>query len=212
MPLDDADFPAQASGSTESSSLVAIVKGQRDRFRSRMMELETERDVLLRELDDQRAKAEKLLGDNVMLYEKIKYLESYAQVPSAALSSNQCPEVSVDVEAALTGPHVPGLAGRPTGVTARTPGAGARLRAGEDVETSYRKLYEERVNPFADFNRREKLKSYGNLSTAEKITLNSTRLVMASKFARTFVFFYSVALHGLVFATLYHFTHVAHAK
>lgn len=54
------------------------------------------------------------------------------------------------------------------------------------------------------------MRRYGNLSAAEKITLNSTRLFMASKFARTFVFFYSVALHCLVFATLYHFTHVAH--
>ena len=157
----------------------------------------------------------------------LRYLESYAQVPPSALRSNQNPEVALDVaDPSLS--HIPGL-GRsaPTG----------RPR-GEDVETPYKTLYEDRVNPFSDFNRygrtgvcvrvctcvpvfmgvcyracvgrREKLKRYGNLSAAEKITLNSTRLFMANKFARTFVFFYSVGLHLLVFATLYHFTNVKH--
>ena len=58
--------------------------------------------------------------------------------------------------------------------------------------------------------RREKLKRYTNLSAAEKITLNSTQFFVSNKIARTFVFFYAVGLHCLVFATLYHFTHVSH--
>ncbi len=58
--------------------------------------------------------------------------------------------------------------------------------------------------------RREKQKRYTNLSAAEKITLNSTKFFLSNKLARTFVFFYAVGLHCLVFATLYHFTNVSH--
>lgn len=180
-----------------------------------------------------------------------RYLEAYSQQP-AVVSQNQFPEVAIDMTGALAGPdtkHVPGLSGADGTPQLRTPSS----RSGrQDVEAQYKGLYEERMNPFADFNRcvnpqlcavlcvcvyvcacveeaamsgccrypafvvvgnhcrREKLKRYGNLSAAEKITLSSTRLFMASKFARTFVFFYSVGLHCLVFATLFHFTNVKH--
>jgi hypothetical protein len=83
-----------------------------------------------------------------------RYLESYAQVPQSALASNQYPEVRLDVDSSLSGPgmaHVPGLP------DFRTPGS-QRLsqrgqRSAEDVETTYQSLYEDKVNPFADFNR-----------------------------------------------------------
>lgn len=39
-----------------------------------MLELESQRDVLLRENDDLKAKAERLVGDNVTLFEKIKWV------------------------------------------------------------------------------------------------------------------------------------------
>lgn len=58
--------------------------------------------------------------------------------------------------------------------------------------------------------RRERAKRYKNLSAPEKITLSSSRLFLSNKYARTFVFFYSLALHLLVFSTLYHFAHTAH--
>ncbi len=53
--------------------MVNILKGQRDRYRNRMMELEAQRDAALREVEDQRLKSERLLADNVSLFEKIRY-------------------------------------------------------------------------------------------------------------------------------------------
>ena len=52
--------------------LLSVVKGQRDRFRARMMELEAGRDQAVKDLEDHKAKADRLLADNVLLYEKIK--------------------------------------------------------------------------------------------------------------------------------------------
>ena len=56
----------------DATSLVAILKAQRDRFRSQMLDLEAQRDQLTKELEDSKAKSDRLLGDNVMLIEKIK--------------------------------------------------------------------------------------------------------------------------------------------
>jgi hypothetical protein len=195
-------------------------------------------------------------------------------------------DVQSSTGGSAVGSHDPFLAdwerrtGRAAGATAggqtgATPG-GRPARAADDVESQYKRIYEDRVNPFADFNRcvrvlrwpwaslglalgwpwvglgmpwlggcvgcsvearsqflahdwrvtphppsplpspsapaarREKQKRYANLSAAEKITLNSTRFFISNKIARTFVFFYAVGLHALVFATLYHFTSTTH--
>jgi len=66
-----------------------------------------------------------------------------------------------------------------------------------------------RSDPFVDFSRREGA-AFTNLSAAEKITLTSSRLVLANKFARTAVLIYVLVLHLLVVATLWHFGHVGH--
>ncbi len=58
--------------------------------------------------------------------------------------------------------------------------------------------------------RQEQSRRYTNLTAAEKITLSSTRFCLSNRVARTFVFFYAIALHVLVFLTLYHFSAVSH--
>lgn len=79
------------------------------------------------------------------------------------------------------------------------------LEAGfsSDVETKYRKIYEEDINPFTAFSKKEKERRYKELGLRDKITLTSGRFLMGNKYARTFIFFYSIALHLLVFTSLY---------
>jgi hypothetical protein len=62
------------------------------------------------------------------------------------------------------------------------------------------------MNPFTQFSRAERTRKYQDLSVAEKITLNTTRFFLSSKTARSFVFFYALGLHLLVFFTLYLWT------
>ena len=76
-----------------------------------------------------------------------------------------------------------------------------------DMEVRYRSLYEQQTNPFTQFSQMEKQRKYAELSVAEKITLNTTRMFLSSKFARNFVFFYIVTLHLLVFVTVFHWSH-----
>ncbi|KAJ0974913.1 hypothetical protein J5N97_016878 [Dioscorea zingiberensis] len=72
-----------------------------------------------------------------------------------------------------------------------------------DVESKYKKIYEDDINPFAAFSRKEREQRYKELGFRDKITLTSGRFLLGNKYARTFIFFYSIGLHLLVFTCLY---------
>jgi len=58
--------------------------------------------------------------------------------------------------------------------------------------------------------RRERTRQYEKLNAAERITLKSSQVLLGNKYARTILFFYVLIMHLLVFATLWHFSHVSH--
>ncbi|KAG2546483.1 hypothetical protein PVAP13_9KG036165 [Panicum virgatum] len=70
-----------------------------------------------------------------------------------------------------------------------------------DVEAKYKKMYEDDINPFAAFSKKDQ--RYKELGLRDKITLSSGRFLLGNKYARTFIFFYSIGLHLLVFTLLY---------
>lgn len=72
-----------------------------------------------------------------------------------------------------------------------------------DVESKYKKIYEDDINPFAAFSKKERDQRYKELGFRDRITLTSGRFLLGNKYARTFVFFYSIGLHLLVFTCLY---------
>jgi len=71
------------------------------------------------------------------------------------------------------------------------------------VENRYQQSYEQKLDPFSNFSKQEKQRKYGQLSVFEKVILSLVRFIVSNKTARLVVFFYSVLLHGLVFAVLY---------
>uniref|UniRef100_A0A8C5T390 CASP C-terminal domain-containing protein n=1 Tax=Malurus cyaneus samueli TaxID=2593467 RepID=A0A8C5T390_9PASS len=106
--------------------------------------------ALQSELDNLRA-------DNIKLYEKIKFLQSY-------------------------------------------PGRGSSR---DDTEQRYSSQYEEGLDPFSSFSRKERQRRYLSLSPWDKATLSMGRLILSNKTARTVAFFYTLFLHCLVFLVLY---------
>lgn len=72
-----------------------------------------------------------------------------------------------------------------------------------DVESKYKKIYEDDMNPFAAFSKKERDQRYKELGLRDKITLSSGRFLLGNKYARTFAFFYTIGLHVLVFTCLY---------
>ncbi|KAK2976501.1 hypothetical protein RJ640_001046 [Escallonia rubra] len=72
-----------------------------------------------------------------------------------------------------------------------------------DVESKYKKIYEDDINPFAAFSKKERDQRYKELGIRDRITLSSGRFLLGNKYARSFAFFYTIGLHILVFTCLY---------
>ncbi|KAH9722625.1 protein CASP [Citrus sinensis] len=72
-----------------------------------------------------------------------------------------------------------------------------------DIESKYKKMYEDDINPFAAFSKKERDQRYKELGIRDRITLSSGRFLLGNKYARTFAFFYTILLHVLVFTCLY---------
>ncbi|XP_062377730.1 cut-like homeobox 1b [Sardina pilchardus] len=142
----------------QMDSLLSIISSQRERFRSRNQELEAESRTMQQTLLALQTELDSLRADNIKLYEKIKFLQSYAG------------------------------------------------RAGSSDDTAvmrYSSQYEERLDPFSSFSKRERQRRYLNLSPWDKATLSLGRVILSSKMARTVAFFYTLFLHCLVFLVLY---------
>lgn len=79
-----------------------------------------------------------------------------------------------------------------------------------DVESKYKKIYEDDINPFAAFSKKERDQRYKELGFRDRITLSSGRFLLGNKYARTFAFFYTIGLHALVFICLYRMSTLSH--
>ncbi|KAI9258575.1 CASP C terminal-domain-containing protein [Helicostylum pulchrum] len=73
----------------------------------------------------------------------------------------------------------------------------------DDPSDKYGKLYEESMNPFTQFHRKEENRRYNALNPAEKLTLNLTKVLFSHKWSRYLFILYSLLLHLLVVVTLY---------
>ncbi|XP_049554821.1 protein CASP isoform X4 [Orcinus orca] len=138
-------------------SLLSIISSQRERFRARNQELESENRLAQHTIQALQSELDSLRADNIKLFEKIKFLQSY-------------------------------------------PGRGG---GSDDTELRYSTQYEERLDPFSSFSKRERQRKYLSLSPWDKATLSMGRLVLSNKMARTIGFFYTLFLHCLVFLVLY---------
>ncbi|CAL8353558.1 unnamed protein product [Lota lota] len=141
----------------QMDSLLSIISSQRERFRSRNQELEAESRSMHQTMQALQGELDSLRADNIKLYEKIKFLQSY-----------------------------PGRAG-----------------SSDDTVLRYSTQYEERLDPFASFSKRERQRRYQSLSPWDKATLSLGRGILSNKVARTIAFFYTLFLHCLVFLVLY---------
>uniref|UniRef100_A0A672PW42 Protein CASP n=1 Tax=Sinocyclocheilus grahami TaxID=75366 RepID=A0A672PW42_SINGR len=141
----------------QMDSMLSIISSQRERYRSRNQELEAANSSLQQTSQALQSQLDCLRADNIKLYEKIKFLQSY---PNRAGDS-------------------------------------------DDTVMRYSSQYEERLDPFASFSKRERHRRYQSLSPWDKATLSLGRVILSNKMARTVAFFYTLMLHCLVFLVLY---------
>lgn len=150
-----------------AESLLPIVSAQRERFRQRNDELEVELTSKSQQVVLLQNELDTLRADNLKLYEKIRFLQSYQ---------------------------------------------GQHGREDTAAESRYSSQYEEALDPFSSFSRKEKLRRYAALSPFEKVTLSMGRFILSNKTARSVTFIYTALVHSLIFLVLYKLAHTESCK
>lgn len=162
------------------SGMLPMITAQRDRFKKRITQLENELSESHRMISQLRQETAALQKDNLQLYEKTRYVSTYnrggpSASSSSAYSSNPNPST-----VAIGGTGNPGIA-----------------------LDRYRKAYESNISPFAAFRGRESARAYKRMSFPERVVYSVTRMVLASRTSRNLFAAYCVALHLIVFFSLY---------
>lgn len=165
------------------SGILPMITAQRDRFKKRNSQLEQELSDSHRSVSQLRQEIAALQKDNLNLYEKTRYVSSYNR------SSNST--------AAVTSSSSYASNPNPSTVTIGGNGGGS---GGMD---RYRAAYESNISPFAAFRGRESARAYKRMSFPERVVYSVTRMVLASRTSRNLFAAYCVALHLLVFFSLY---------
>lgn len=187
-----------SSGEEPNLAMIRILSDQRNRYRKRLRDVEEQNQSLHQQISTLNTEMKRLKQDNLKLYEKIRYLESY-QVSTTGPTSQGSSDNNT------TGGVIDTIARRITGSASDTPNqADADL---EDPTSTYRRMYDnsinESINPLSRFHKREKGEFLKRLNPAERIALSTSNLMLSNKFGRIFMFWYTIALHVLVFASLY---------
>ncbi|GAC71585.1 transcription factor [Moesziomyces antarcticus T-34] len=179
--------PRSAEATTTSSggdsSILTIVTSQRDRFRSRNAELEEELRSQFDTISELRAEIKTLQSDNLALYEKMRYLQSF--------SGRQQGGGGARSEAVIQ----MGSGG--------TDASGAYPPARTGGDDKYRAKYEEAMNPFAAFRGREQTRAMAQLNPLERALHVLTRLVVSHRRMRVVFMAYAIGLHLLVLGMLF---------
>ena len=167
-------------GSGANSTILPMITAQRDRFKKRNTQLENEISQSHRSMSQLRQEIAALQKDNLNLYEKTRYISTYNRAPASSSSS-----------AYAASPN-------PSSIPMGNVGGGNGV--GLD---KYRKAYESNISPFAAFRGRESARAYRGLSLPERLVYSVTRMVLSSRASRNLFAGYCVALHVLVFLSLY---------
>lgn len=165
--------------SAADTSILPIVTSQRDRFRQRNAELEEELRKQFHTISELRSEIKSLQADNLKLYEKVRYMQSYQEQTSVS---------QLD--------PLPG-----TSTTDRSGGSGGG-RTGDELH-KWRTRYEEAMNPFEAFRGREATRAYEALNVVERGVLVLTRAILGNRRARTAFICYAAGLHLLAMFILY---------
>jgi homeobox protein cut-like len=173
-------------------SLALALKGQRDRFRARALELEAEVQARTTDLTEASTRAAKLTEDNVRLYEKIRFLQFMnsggggggGDVERGELRSRATPSAAAAAAAAVVADATE-----------------------DDVDSTYGKLYAEKLDPFAEYKSGEKTRGYAALRRTDRIVLKSSSVLLSSRYSRKALFLYAVGLHCILVYMLWAWIH-----
>ncbi|KAK4162727.1 protein CASP [Cladorrhinum sp. PSN259] len=172
------------------SGILPMITAQRDRFKKRNAQIEQELSESHRTVSQLRQEIAALQRDNLNLYEKTRYVSTYNRVGGPTTSGGAVTSSSSAYTAGNSNPN-------PSSINIGGPASpGIAL-------DRYRKAYESNISPFAAFRGRESARAYKRMSLPERVVYSVTRMVLASRTSRNLFALYCLALHLLVFLSLF---------
>ncbi|KAH6566171.1 hypothetical protein BASA50_010212 [Batrachochytrium salamandrivorans] len=167
---------------TTEASIMTILTSQRDRYKSRFEEVEQMMREHTHTISNLRYEISNLKADNVKLYEKLRYAESYSvnKNSSGSTSHRNSSQVGISIDP-----------------------QNSRFTGQDNISSKYSGMYEESLDPFRRFHKQEEQRKFHSMNPAERAALGFTRLLSTNKYSRWIFVFYSGALHLLVFFTLF---------
>ena len=155
------------------SGMLPMITAQRDRFKKRITELEADNNKAYQNVNSLRSEVAALQKDNLNLYEKTRYVSSYARTqPASEPSLNPNPSTVAIGDAA------------------------APL-------DRYKSAYESRISPFAAFRGHESMRALKRMSLPERAFLQTTKVVLRDRLSRNVFALYLLALHIVIVSMLY---------
>ncbi|KAK4467095.1 protein CASP, partial [Cladorrhinum samala] len=186
-PRDGGGFEDRPMGG--GSGILPMITAQRDRFKKRNAQLEQELSENHRTVSQLRQEIAALQRDNLNLYEKTRYVSTYNRTGGPTSSGGAMTSSSSAYAATNSNPN-------PSSVNMGPASPGIAL-------DRYRKAYESNISPFAAFRGRESARAYKRMSLPERVVYSVTRMVLASRTSRNLFALYCLALHLLVFFSLF---------
>lgn len=155
------------------SGILPMIQAQRDRFKQKNQQLETELQKTYASVTALRQEVASLQKDNLNLYEKTRYVSAYSRSGASSSAYGQGPS--------HTAVHT----------------------SDDAIGDRWKSQYEANISPFAAFRGREAARAYKRMSLPERMIFSLTRIVLATRTSRNLFASYCLALHLLVFIMLY---------
>jgi homeobox protein cut-like len=189
-----------------NQQMITILQSQRDRYKERLGTIEQQVLSLQQQVKQAQDSKHQLEADNLELYGKIRFLQNYKSGSSGS-------HLVTRMDFSGTPSKTKGSYGNSYGCGHRTEEFRSNddgLDYEEDIEARYHSLYEQRMNPFAEFSQHEKQRKLKELNVADRIVLNTVLAFISNQTGRTLVVAYLGAMHLLVFIVLYYVSHHVH--
>ena len=183
------DSPARSSEGTVyggGSGMLPMITAQRDRYKKKNAELESQLQKSHSTIQSLRSEIASLQKDNLNLYEKTRYVSTYARGSHATASSASAYSATAPAHTAIAIDD------------------GVESSSGGGLDQRYRPAYEANLSPFAAFRSRESSRAFRRMAFPERVVFQITKMVLATRTSRNLFAAYCVGLHLLVLGMLYY--------
>jgi len=140
------DSLGKAGAGGQAGQMISVLQAQRDRYKSRLSASEATALSLQQQVATLTAAKQQAESDNLALYSKIRFLQQQGREGQAGAVS----PMAMRIRAPAHGASRDGSSSSASSSSASSSAAAA------DLEGHYSDMYEQRLNPFAEFNQRER--------------------------------------------------------